>query len=168
MSGDQMSSGSNVHFWVRDQMSSGSNVHFGSGIESLWDQKTGNFHIRMSGIECLFWGRGSNVRDQMSILGSGIKCPFWSRGSKVRGSNVHFGLGDQKSGDQMSGDQMSSGSIVHFWVGDQMSSGSNVHFGLGIESQRDQKSGDQNSEIKSLGIRSPGINCPSPLRSAKF
>ena len=111
-----------------------------------------------SGIKCL----GSNVHfgvgDQMSILVSGIKslgikcpgikCPFLGWGSKVRGSNVHFGLGDQKSGDQMSGDQMSSGL--------------NVHFGSGIESLWDQKTGDQNSEIKSLGIRSPGIKCPSP------
>merc|ERR1712020_399349 len=89
----------------------------------------------MSGIECLFWGRGSNVWNQMSILGSGIKCPGikcpflgWGSkvwGSNVRGSNVHFGVGNQKSGDQMSilgsgikrpQDQMSilcSGSIVN-------------------------------------------------------
>ena len=50
--------------------------------------------------------------DRMSTLGSGIEslgieCPFWIRGLNVRESNVHFWVGDQKSGDQLSGDRKS-------------------------------------------------------------
>ena len=148
--------GIECQLWAQGLKVWGSNVHFGLGDRMYWNQMSiFGSEIKSPGINC------------PGIECPGIECPFWAQRSKVWGLNVHFWLGDRKSGDQMSGDRMSIfgfGIKCPFWtqgakVRGSNVRGSNVHFGVGDRKSRDQMSRNRMSILGS-GIKSPGIEWP--------